>query len=336
MSHLPFGASMTRTLIAVVLCLAWPAACLAAPSADCARATSDLERLICANNDLTQLDQSEAAWYSAMLRVVSAPGARELRKRQRAWLKEREACLTGVNASDTNLQVTCLKEFYRQPSTSLLAWFRHAGTLTLEERETVRHIRRWRVTETDSHPWLAGPPGPQVTAFNQYVSRRLTLGRSMFSVAPVELDKPPGGDTEYNRFYEIHHIDTRLISVEVFTHHESYFGHGWRSEFALNWDLNTGEPIKIAALFRPDKDWRQAVRGAVRAWLNDDGSFDKPEDIAALCDPDDNEGWLFNDDGAVLLLGRGERSMVGASAEVPVPYETLRPYLKTDAPLPAR
>jgi uncharacterized protein YecT (DUF1311 family) len=336
MNRLVFGAIATRTLIAALLCLAWSATCLAAPAADCARAASDLERLICVNNDLTQLDQSESAWYSAMLRVVSAPGGRALLKRQRAWLKEREACLTGLNGGDTNLQIACLKEFYRQPSTSLLAWFRHAGTLTLEERETVRHIARWRVTETDSHPWLAGAPGSQVAAFNQYVSHRLALGRSMFSVAPVQLEKPPGGDTEYHRFYEIHYMDSRLISIEVFTHHESYFGHGWHSEFALNWDLKNGGPIRIADLFRSGKDWRQAVRDAVLAWLKDDGSFDKPEEIAALCEPDDNEGWLFGDDGAVLLCGRGERSMVGASADVPLSYAALRPYLQPDAPLPAR
>src|SRR5262249_6049775 len=158
--------------------------------------TSDVERLICANNDLSELDQFESAWYAAMSRVVSPPGARALLKRQRAWLNERQTCLTGMNSGDTNLQIACLKEFYRSPPTSLLAWFRHTGTVTLEERGTIRRLNRWRVIESDSHPWLTGSPPAQINAFNQYVRRRLALDKSMFSVTPIELERPPGGDTE--------------------------------------------------------------------------------------------------------------------------------------------
>jgi hypothetical protein len=49
---------------------------------------------------------------------------------------------------------------------------------------------------------------------------------------------------------------------------------------------------------------------------------------------DNADAWLFDDDGATLMLGHGERSMVGASIEVAIPYDVLAPYLRADAPLP--
>jgi hypothetical protein len=47
----------------------------------------------------------------------------------------------------------------------------------------------------------------------------------------------------------------------------------------------------------------------------------------------DDEGWQFDGDGAMLLLGRRERSMVGLAQDVPVPWNVLTRLLKPNAPL---
>jgi uncharacterized protein len=313
----------------------WTGGALAAPGFDCKLAHSPVEQLICSDTTLANLDRGVAARYQRLSHAASPEGAALLLKRQRAWLASRADCLGGLNAGERAWQIECLTKAYQEPSTALEAQFRQADGLMLEERRSVRHIARLRVTEDDNHPWLTGRPAPRAAEFNRYVSGRLNLRKGMFAAAPIELDAKPEGKTEYDRFYEIHHLDGKLISIEMFTHHESYFGHGWREEFALNWDLKQSRPIKVADLFRPDLDWREVVMDHVRNWPREDGSFNDPEDIANLAQPDDDEGWLFDDDSAVLLIGRGERSMVGTSADVPVPYDVLAPLLRPDGPLPA-
>jgi hypothetical protein len=67
--------------------------------------------------------------------------------------------------------------------------------------------------------------------------------------------------------------------------------------------------------------------------LQEDGSISKPETWFSVGEVDDDDAWLFDDEEATLLLGHGERSMVGASVEVPIPYEVLQPFLRTDFPV---
>ena len=197
-------------------------------------------------------------------------------------------------------------------------------------------MRRRLVTETDEHPWLTGAPPARAAAFNRYVSSRLRLDASMFALSGIELDPKPSGDTTFRRSYEIHHFDSRLISVEIFTFHESYFGHGWRSEFGLNWDLAAGRPVHVVDLFRPGVDWHAVVTARARDWLREESDNPGAADYLNDRTLDDNESWLFDDDGAVLLLGRGERSMAGDFADVPIPYDVLVPLLRPDPPLPVR
>ncbi len=61
-----------------------------AASYDCARATSAVERTICANPRLSRLDEELASAFASMLGVVANPAA--LRERQREWMRERDAC----------------------------------------------------------------------------------------------------------------------------------------------------------------------------------------------------------------------------------------------------
>jgi hypothetical protein len=212
--------------------------------------------------------------------------------------------------------------------------FRTSGGLTLEERRTTSRLVRLKVTETESHPFLTAMPAARADAFNRYVAKRFDLARGLFAAGPIDIGRHPEGETTYDRFYEIHYLNGRLISVEVYTHHESFFGHGWRSEFGLNWDAKRGRPMRVADLFRSGTDFRDAIAETVRAWAKENVSDAAVDDLVAMASPDDDESWLFDDNGGVLLIGRGERSMVGLSADVPIPYTVLAPFLVPDAPLP--
>ena len=79
---------MRRILVAAVIaCIALPAYGV---SFDCSKATSRVEKMVCAEPALSRLDEDIASAYTNALAV--SPAHEELRQTQRAWLHKRNAC----------------------------------------------------------------------------------------------------------------------------------------------------------------------------------------------------------------------------------------------------
>ncbi len=323
-----FGRNLSALVLGMLAAL--PVQAQPRPGFDCARASSAVDRRICANDALAKLDRALAEKYEELRQKLSPAAFAVLRSSQLKWLTSRTTCVAKEVPADQS--VVCLSNMYTDHTDDLNVHYRTAGGLSLENRETSRHLKRLRVDESDSHPWLVGPKA-RVDAFNRYLSQRLNLGKTMFAASGLELDAKPSGDTTFMRNYEIHGFDDRLISIKMLQYHESYFGHGWRAEYTINWDLRRDRLLRNADIFRPDKDWQQGVYDYAMKHLGDQGNFQKPESWFGTEDVDDDDAWLFENDGALLLLGHGERSMVGASAEVPIPYDVLQPFLRPDSPL---
>jgi uncharacterized protein YecT (DUF1311 family) len=64
----------------------------AAPSFDCNRAASVVEKEICAISEFADLDSRIATLFSQAQTIVSARDAEALRADQRVWLRERDGC----------------------------------------------------------------------------------------------------------------------------------------------------------------------------------------------------------------------------------------------------
>lgn len=71
-----------------------------AASFDCSKAQSTVEKMICADAELSRLDDDMTTRYNEALNVQSRSG--ELRQAQRQWIRERNACL----------DLPCLKQAY--------------------------------------------------------------------------------------------------------------------------------------------------------------------------------------------------------------------------------
>jgi uncharacterized protein len=314
----------------LILCSAasLPAAAQPKPGFDCAKAGGAVDRLICSDEGLAGQDRELAGRYAGLGRMLSAQGLAILRSSQRRWLASRTACVSDRVGKDQ--RAACMSQRYTERIGELETLYRAADGLLIENRETERRLPRLRVDESDSYPVLIGPKA-RVAAFNGHVSRRLDLAKGMFAASGIELEPRPQGDTTFSRYYEIHRFDATLISIEVFRFHESYFGHGWREEFIINWDLRHDRPLRLADIFSQEKDWRQGIYDYAMKDLHEGGDIQDPERWFDRAEVDDDEAWLFNDDGAVLLFGHGERSMVGASAEVAIPYDVLEPFLQPAA-----
>lgn len=62
------------------------------PSFDCAKASHEVEKLICKDAELAQLDRSLAELYAAVLRSSAQGEQKSLKTEQRGWVKGRDDC----------------------------------------------------------------------------------------------------------------------------------------------------------------------------------------------------------------------------------------------------
>ena len=332
LNRMAAGLGAILSVLALWFVVVRPADAQPRPSFDCAKAASAVDRLICSHDKLASLDRALAERYEALHDSLSPEGFAVLRKGQLTWLTARSECLSKDHTRDQ--AVACLSESYTTRTDELNAQFKSAGSLSIEKRVLARRLPRWRVDEADSYPWLVGSPRARVDAFNRYIAQRLQPAKGLFAASGIKLDPKPDGDTTFSRYYEVHRFDDRLISIKFFLYHESYIGHGWRSEFVINWDLKRDRPLRTADIFRPDRDWQQGIYDYAIKEIREEGEIQKPESWFSRDEVDDDDAWLFDDEEATLLLGHGERSMVGASSDVSIPYEALQPFLRPEFPVP--
>ena len=109
----------TAFIIAVILLTASAAQ---AASFDCAEASTDIERTICADEELSRLDGSLGSFYAwARLRAADP---KALRTEQRTWLRDvREACVDSG----------CLKKAYKLRIDELSK----VGGMTVEKKHAI-------------------------------------------------------------------------------------------------------------------------------------------------------------------------------------------------------
>lgn len=91
------------------------------PSFDCAKATTEVEKLICSDDELAKLDVEMNKSYHAFMKTLDEEYYRnKLKKKQREWLNYREK-LTCFNTDDTKI-TNCLKDAYQHRIENLNAW----------------------------------------------------------------------------------------------------------------------------------------------------------------------------------------------------------------------
>lgn len=97
---------MKQLIWIALACLAYGCPAQAA-SFDCAKAQSEVEKLICADAELSKLDEDLAAAYTKALKVDGK--AASVRRAQKQWVKERNACVDSA----------CVKNAYQSRARTL-------------------------------------------------------------------------------------------------------------------------------------------------------------------------------------------------------------------------
>jgi uncharacterized protein len=119
-NNLKLIALVTKCLLTMFACLAWVVPAQAA-SFDCAKASTKVENLICADVGLSKLDEEIAKVYGEVL--VKSTDEDLLKKHQRDWIKARKQCK----------DIPCVSEYYR----GRLAELNEANVFKSEESYTL-------------------------------------------------------------------------------------------------------------------------------------------------------------------------------------------------------
>jgi len=135
-----------------------------AASFDCGKATAQVERLICLNPKLSDLDGDLAAAYQAAL--ASTSRADSIRREQREWLKARNACGT----------VQCLEAQYdkrlseledeTEPSSTADQPYRFRQTKGAGTEVCDAYLKRLQATHFEHPPYCGRPENDSVPGFS--------------------------------------------------------------------------------------------------------------------------------------------------------------------------
>jgi hypothetical protein len=311
------------------------------PSFDCAKANGLIERAICSDENLAARDRGLAEWFARLEKDLSPESFATVRNAQREWLSwVRGWCGAKKFAEDASLPsgvADCLNAEYEEREGVLALSSQTSGTLKLEGRLIFRNRKAESTAEIedDGYPWLTGTPADKAQAFNRHIEKTLALASRLSRFNPRDLKSMGEGVEHLVRSFEVHHFDGHLISLQVNRTNAGPTGHTWMSEYAINWDLDRGKPLKLADVFRIDRKFWEAVLAEARKYLKEnsdmadvDGWLD-----SVSADVKDDANWLFDGRGVIVLLGHGPRSPAGTAAEIPIGYAGFKHFLKTGRPL---
>ena len=107
---------MKIVVACVVLWVAFLPRAAAAQGVDCAKATSPVQKAICADPDLMALDKSMVAAYSAAITQATPAQKTDIEAQQRRWATARDAC-----AKNTDLK-GCVTTYYKNRNALLTSF----------------------------------------------------------------------------------------------------------------------------------------------------------------------------------------------------------------------
>lgn len=309
-------------------------------SFDCTRAGTRVEKMICADAELSRLDSELGALYGDLRRNAGSNEA-ALKRDQRTWLKERNACTDSA----------CLAQAYRErigqlggdPAPGSAGPTAAGGADPMGEPKTRRTDSEVRITQQGpafeidaSYPRLkgkhsqaaeavlAGVVGERVEDFRRNYRELLTGGDGAHQGPPWELEI--SADAPYTA--------ARFWAVPLGMYFYTGGAHGGTEHLPMVIDRRTGKQVPPAGLFRPGNNWRQALSDYSYKTLARQETFRGGEDwLREGTEPtaENYQKLLPLADGVHVIF---EQYQVGpyaiGSHEVSVPYAELRGLLNPD------
>ena len=277
-----------------------------AASFDCNKATSLLEQAICADPELSRLDERMAADYRSVLAALPTTAQALVRTTQRKWLAGIRRTCTGPLA----VVAHCVSNAYGSPP--VVDRVDRKGPYTMRWL----HADYWATTEPYiGVPLIIAPNGPSVTQWNEMVA-----GEAAKTV--------PDNEYEYVTLFGLGMVRDGFIGLRVFHEQHGLGGSGWDiAAVGTNRFLDPWRDLQADDVFDPAQNWAAALLPRVKELATQLPVGDEAL-LEAIRDP---ANWLVRDDGISVTYGN---SMNRGSAELLLPWSVLRPYLAKRPAIP--
>lgn len=307
-----------------------------AASFDCPAAAHPHEKLICADDALSQLDDQLARSFDAALHTLSPEGKSLLRAGQRSWLTlVRSICPTEVPAkiASDDLPAACIAREYNSRLAQLdhavltVGPFRFMAVERFGALPTQGSTRRYATSEV-AYPRIDGDDGDDARRWNEWIAQEIKgLDRSY-------------ANTDVVVGFAVHHAARDLISAEISSFDYSHGAvHGVGDFRFLNYLFDRGAPLQATDLFAADKPWaaflarRTANNLTARAARNEIVLFDDMKPEALTDSVGDPARWRIDSDGLTIQFALYEIAPFSAGMpKVTLPWADLAPYLVEKRP----
>jgi len=310
---------VSRLAIVLVL-LAGAAAAQSGPGLDCAKAAAAIERAVCSKPELLAADRRMAVAYAALLGKLAGAARDHLAADQARWLVNRDKACVGEPAEVED----CLDGRYRDRS-ARLEWLGDGPYPFISDQAIVR------AGKVRGIPYVIDANYPQ---FDATTPDFAAVNRQLASTTSEAADRVlPGPDADnaggnysgpawtYEQAYTLHRPGPNAISVYI--RFDSYEGgaHGTVGVSGFLVDLRTGRAIGPEAVFAPTAPWLLELTRIVSADIT-------APNLSELLK--EARRYVFLEDRLELSFNPYE----GGPYTVEIPYDRLRPLLRTDGPVP--
>ncbi len=238
-----------------------------AASFDCEKATTKVEKMICADSELSKLDEDLSAAYSKVLKESS--DASTLKQQQRDWLKERNGCEDSA----------CVKHAY-EARVSLLT-----GTQTVASNDAITRQAEGNNSQSSQQYYFQLTKGAGTPVCDAYLERLNT----------TKYEKPPYCDRPENDAVQgfaklsrapLSSKDVHDLSPIIFT----FMGMANRKE--MNWtDIKTQERLMQARHINLSKSGIDGLQRDMDAGWAKIWGYDPSVDVDNDDLPDNVEIW---------------------------------------------
>ncbi|SJZ56535.1 protein of unknown function [Enhydrobacter aerosaccus] len=329
---------MKKTVVAAfVIGLAAPALAQSGASFDCAKASTAIERTICARPGLAKADREMADLYAALAAKLSGPAKEHLVKDQLSWIAARNKACTG-GAEEV---ARCLKDHYNSRATTLKVLGQ--GTYPfISEQTLLKDGKVGKVTYSIDASWprFDGTTADFSRLNNEFAQRTRKAADDVVPDREAGANAPFDQDWAYDQSFTLQRPSVDAVAVAI-----SYYGfaggaHGFAGTSAYLVDLRTGKAVSPEGVFAKGDAWLKTLVSLVGADLKkqfDDGKpgFDEalePANLAKLLREGDH--YYYRQDKLELIF---DAYVVGPYVSGPftveIPYSTLKPLFAPDGPL---
>jgi uncharacterized protein len=312
-----------------------------APSFDCASARTPIEKLICSDPDLADLDNEMADAFRSMFHNLPQSERAGTLNAQRTWSRRiEELCPIEAYPNSSYDAVKCASKQYDDWLDWIDALAIHGvGPYTFVGRARMAWSGRRYWTYDCIYPRIVEPISANTKAFNEYVS----------SIAddecrPSRADLPDDDVRSYNPvpvWYQVSYTviagSARVIALEV---NKEFYGGGAHPEgsrIGRSWLVKQQRPLSPEDIFINDNWIERTKELAVAAFIEEEKTKPTEEEENAITSTVSNfNNWLFGTEKATVVFNA---YTFGSHIEpllkgVDVPYSKLRGFLKPGGPIP--